>query len=70
MRTLKGHKESVIALDLYPSCKYVASAGMDNVIYLWNLAKKAAPLKLTGHKVRIKLLRAKSTILNSPPLEI
>jgi WD40 repeat protein len=54
IRVLRGHKESIIALDLYPSCKYIASAGMDNVIYLWNLTKKSAPLKLIGHKVFIE----------------
>lgn len=51
IRTLKGHKESIITLDLYPSCKYVASAGMDNIIFLWNLTKKMPPVKLIGHKV-------------------
>ena len=51
IRSLKGHKESIMSLDLHPTCKYVASAGMDNVILLWDLAKQTQPHKLLGHKV-------------------
>lgn len=40
-----------MSLDLHPSCKYVASAGMDNVILLWDINKQIAPNRLTGHKV-------------------
>jgi len=51
IRTLKGHKESIMTLDLHPTCRYVASAGMDNIILLWDLTKQAPPNKLLGHKV-------------------
>lgn len=40
-----------MSLDLHPSCKYIASAGMDNVILLWDINKQIAPNRLTGHKV-------------------
>jgi len=40
-----------MSLDLHPTCKYVASAGMDNVILLWDLTKQVPPNKLLGHKV-------------------
>lgn len=42
-----------MSLDLHPTCKYVASAGMDNVILLWDLTKNGQPNKLLGHKVVI-----------------
>lgn len=51
IRSLKGHKESIMSLDLHPTCKYVASAGMDNVILLWDMTKQMPPHKLLGHKV-------------------
>ena len=51
IRTLKGHKESVMTLDLHPTNKYVASTGMDNIILLWDLTKQGPPMRLMGHKV-------------------
>ena len=51
IRMLRGHRESVAALDLSPSCKYIASAGMDSTVFLWNITKKTNALKLQGHKV-------------------
>ena len=38
-------------MDLHPSCKYIASAGMDNVILLWDVNRQVPPNRLTGHKV-------------------
>lgn len=70
IRSLKGHKESVMSLDLHPTCKYVASAGMDNIILLWDLNKQAQPKKLLGHKVVILTSRIKSTISNSVPTDL
>ena len=52
---LRGHRESVAALDLSPSCKYIASAGMDSIVFLWNLSKKGNPQKLSGHKVIVNI---------------
>lgn len=40
-----------MCLDLHPSCKYIASAGMDNVILLWDINRQVPPNRLTGHKV-------------------
>ena len=51
IRSLKGHKESIMSIDLHPTCKYVASAGMDNVILLWDITRQVPPHKLMGHKV-------------------
>jgi WD40 repeat protein len=44
-----------MCLDLHPSCKYIASAGMDNVILLWDINRQVAPNRLTGHKVPFKI---------------
>lgn len=46
-----------MTLDLHPTCRYVASAGMDNIILLWDLAKQAPPSKLLGHKNQIHDLK-------------
>lgn len=62
IRTLKGHKESIMSLDLHPTCKYAASAGMDNVILLWDLTKQGPANKLLGHKVLFFPFRIKFTI--------
>ena len=59
IRSLKGHKESIMSLDLHPTSKYVASAGMDNVILLWDLTRQTQPKKLLGHKVVLYLFRIK-----------
>lgn len=67
IRSLKGHKESIMSLDLHPTCKYVASAGMDNVILLWDLTRQAQPKKLLGHKVALFLNRIKSITSSSAP---
>lgn len=69
IRCLKGHCESITTLDLHPSCKLIASAGMDNIILLWNLNKKTAPKKLIGHKVAILKFRVKFMILSSHQME-
>lgn len=45
LQVLKGHKESIIALDLHPKCRYVASAGMDSTFLMWDLRDKAPPRK-------------------------
>jgi len=34
---LKGHKESIMAVDLHPICRYAVSAGQDYVFNLWDL---------------------------------
>jgi len=51
-----------MSLDLHPTTKYVASAGMDNVILLWDLNKQTQPKKLLGHKVIHISNRIKYTI--------
>ena len=51
-----------MTLDLHPTCRYVASAGMDNIILLWDLAKQAPPSKLLGHKVLHFISRIKFMI--------
>ena len=57
-----------MSLDLHPTCKYAASAGMDNVILLWDLGRQVQPNKLLGHKVNIHLGRIKFTILSLVPM--
>jgi centriolar protein POC1 len=37
IRSLRGHKESISALSFHPGCRYVASAGMDNIVMLWDI---------------------------------
>ena len=51
-----------MSLDLHPTCRYVASAGMDNIVLLWDLTKQAPPNKLMGHKVHQYLSRIKFMI--------
>jgi len=51
-----------MTIDLHPTSKYVASAGMDNVILLWDLNKQVPPNKLLGHKVSIHSPRIKFMI--------
>ena len=58
-----------MSLDLHPTSKYVASAGMDNVILLWDISKQSQPHKLLGHKVLIISSRIKYTISSSVPLD-
>lgn len=46
-----------MSLDLHPSCKYIASAAMDNVILLWDLNRQLPPNRLIGHKNQINDLK-------------
>jgi hypothetical protein len=58
-------------MDLHPSCKYIASAGMDNVILLWDVNRQVPPNRLTGHKVSYFIYyRIKFMMLNSVLMEI
>lgn len=61
-----------MSTDLHPSCKYIASAGMDNVILLWDINRQVPPNRLTGHKVIFILFiyRIKYMMLNSVQMEI
>ena len=49
---LKGHKESIMALDLHPKVRYAASAGQDYNFFVWDLKDQSNhPRKYEGHKV-------------------
>lgn len=37
LQILKGHKESIVALDLHPKCRFVASAGLDSTFLMWDI---------------------------------
>jgi WD40 repeat protein len=50
-RVLKGHKESITALDFHPRCKSIISAGMDSYFYVWDLKNHNQPHKYEGFKV-------------------
>jgi WD40 repeat protein len=45
LRVLKGHKESITALDFHPRCKSLISAGMDSYFYVWDLKNPTQPHK-------------------------
>jgi|JI6StandDraft_1071083.scaffolds.fasta_scaffold14489_7 centriolar protein POC1 len=55
IRSLRGHKESICALSFHPGCRYVASAGMDNLVMLWDLYGQVPVHKFAGHKVTLQL---------------
>ena len=50
IRILKGHKESIMAMDLHPKCRYVASAGLDVNFLVWDM-KTFQSRRFEGHKV-------------------
>ena len=56
---LKGHTDNVLALAFSPSGRWLASAGKDRTVRLWDLTAlkgqgiAKAPLVLTGHTDRI-----------------
>ena len=56
---LKGHTDNVLALAISPSGRWLASAGKDRTVRLWDLTAlkgqgiAKAPLVLTGHTDRI-----------------
>lgn len=43
LQILKGHKESITALDLHPKCRYIASAGLDSTFLMWDLRERIPP---------------------------
>jgi WD40 repeat protein len=57
-------------MDLHPTSKLVASAGMDNVILLWDLSRQVQPNKLLGHKVASSQYRIKFMTLNLVPMAL
>lgn len=65
IRSLRGHKESISALAFHPGCRYVASAGMDNLVLLWDLFGQAPMHKFAGHKVSVVVMRRVKYMLSS-----
>lgn len=55
-KVLKGHKELVEAASFTHDCEYLASAGWDATIRLWNLETGEEAVVLKGHKKGIKSL--------------
>ncbi|MEN8244368.1 MAG: caspase family protein [Thermodesulfobacteriota bacterium] len=64
---LKGHTDNVLALSFSPSGRWLASAGKDHSILLWDLSALQghhmgkSPVVLTGHTARITGLAWSST---------
>lgn len=67
IRSLRGSKESITALAFHPGCRYVASAGMDNLILLWDLYNQGANHKFVGHKVQESFKLVINTWISLPP---
>ena len=49
LRTLRGHRNQVIALDWEPNGRRLASGGMDGLVKVWPLAPAPQPRRLEGH---------------------
>jgi centriolar protein POC1 len=53
IRTMWGHRETIKAVSIHPSNRYVASAGLDSTIIINDLQEKKRSFKLTGHESQI-----------------
>jgi WD40 repeat protein len=49
-RVLRGHTDDVYAVAFHPDGSRLASAGRDGAVWLWDLARGEAVVRLSGHK--------------------
>lgn len=56
-RSCFGHKETIFGLSFSPCGKYLATAGQDSKIMVWNTEKNSLISTLTGHDVDHECLR-------------
>ena len=47
---MKGHTDTVWGLSISPDDQYIASAGKDKTIRIWNLKERTFLYELNGHK--------------------
>jgi centriolar protein POC1 len=48
-KSLKGHNDSVMAVDFHPDSSQVASGSLDASVLVWKLNAKQVPNKFVGH---------------------
>ncbi|CAD8125274.1 unnamed protein product [Paramecium sonneborni] len=56
MAFLKGHKERILEIRFSPNSQYIASAGMENIIKLWDAKTYKCIANLEGHTAQINTL--------------
>lgn len=48
-KSLKGHNDSVMAIDFSPDSNQVVSGSLDASVLVWKLNTKQVPYKFVGH---------------------
>ncbi|MBS2547320.1 serine/threonine protein kinase [Catenulispora sp. NL8] len=59
LRTIKGYKGSVLALAFSPSARFLAAAGTDGMVRLWDPAKGILVRTLPGHRGEVRCVAYK-----------